>query len=211
MEENKLTLKEKISKNLEGTTGNAFEKSTIIFGTISEHYFKNKWIGYIIGFLIAVAVVGGVNSAVHGLYNVIAGPSEPKFYKDVGAYEIINEMIEGVQPPRKNEKLIDFFKQNKGVRIYGTVAGVKIDGNTPVVTIVPFLKYDSTNDHQSRMAQKGIAIQAENKETIEAMKKLRRGDFVYISSTYLGFNDDDDDYIHFAGFKVEKEATPNFK
>ena len=205
MEENKLTLKEKISKNLEGTTGNAFEKSTIVFGTISEHYFKNKWIGYIIGFLIAVAVVGGVNSAVHGLYN--AGPSEPKSYKDISAYEIVSEMVDGPQPASKNQKLVKYLEDNKGLRISGYVSGVKIDGDTPVVTLLPFLEYDPKNSQQSRMSGKAIAIQAENKDAAEAMKKLRPDDLVYLSSTYLGFDGKEgNEVLHFGAFKVQLQV-----
>lgn len=207
MEENKLTLNEKISKNLEGTTGNAFEKSTIVFGTISEHYFKNKWIGYIIGFLIAVAVVGGVNSAVHGLYNVIAGPSEPESYKDISAYEIVSEMVDGPQPASKNQKLVKYLEDNKGLRISGYVSAVKIDGDTPVVTLLPFLKYDPKNSQQSRMSGKAIAIQAENKDAAEAMKKLRPDDLVYLSSTYLGFDGkEENEVLHFGAFKVQLQV-----
>lgn len=207
MEENKLTLKEKINKNLEGTTGNAFEKLTIVFGTISEHYFKSKWIGYIIGFLIAVAVVGGVNGAVHGLYNAISGPSEPKTYKDISAYEIISGMVDGPQPPSKNQKLVKYLEDNKGLRISGYVAAVKIDGNTPVVTLLPFLEYDPNNSQQSRMSGKAIAIQAENKEAAEAMKKLRPDDLVYLSSTYLGFDGkDENEILHFGAFKVQLQV-----
>lgn len=207
MEENKLTLKEKISKNLEGTTGNAFEKSTIVFGTISEHYFKNKWIGYIIGFLIAVAVVGGVNSAVHGLHNVIAGPSEPESYKDISAYEIVSEMVDGPQPASKNQKLVKYLEDNKGLRISGYVSAVKIDGDTPVVTLLPFLKYDPKNSQQSRMSGKAIAIQAENKDAAEAMKKLRPDDLVYLSSTYLGFDGkEENEVLHFGAFKVQLQV-----
>lgn len=133
------------------------------------------------------------------------GPSEPKSYKDVTAYEIISEMVDGVQPPTKNNKLMNFLDKNKGLRINGYVAGVNIDGDTAVVTIVPFMEYNTLDDQQSRMAKHCIAIEAANKDTNAAMKNLRRGDFVYIDSTYLEFDKEGD--IHFAGFHVDRQKA----
>lgn len=203
MEENKLTLKEKIGKNLEESNQGMFGKSAILFGTISEHYFKTKWIGYLVGFLLITILFSGCKSAVSGLF----GPSEPESYKDISAYEIISGMVDGPQPPSKNQKLVKYLEDNKGLRISGYVSAVKIDGNTPVVTLLPFLEYDPNNSQQSRMSGKAIAIQAENKEAAEAMKKLRPDDLVYLSSTYLGFDGkEENEVLHFGAFKVELQV-----
>lgn len=135
------------------------------------------------------------------------GPSEPKSYVDVTAYEIISEMTDGIQPPKKNEKLTNYLNKNKGLRINGYVSAVNIDGDTAVVSIVPFMQYSLADDKQVRMSERFIAIEAANKDVNSVMKNLRRGDFVYIDSTFLGFDDKDSTVIHFAGFHVDRQKA----
>ena len=55
------------------------------------------------------------------------------------------------------------------------------------------------------MAKYVVALEAGNKDADSAMKNLRRGDFVYADSTYLGF--DDDGHIHFTTFKVDRQKA----
>ena len=150
---------------------------------------------YLFVFVMVVAALG----------KIFGGPSEPKSYVDITAYEIISEMVDGVQPASKNQKLMNYLEKNKGVRISGYIAGVNIDGDTAVITVVPFMEYNTLDDQQSRMAKHCIAIEAANKDTNAAMKNLRRGDFVYVDSTYLEFDKEGD--IHFAGFHVDRQKA----
>lgn len=202
----KQTLKEKIAQNLEGTTGNAFERLAIIFGTTSQHFLGTKWIGYIVGFLIAVVFVSIVNSGLHAAYHAITGPEKPTSYRDITAYELVAEEANGIQPPKKNDKLMNFVKNNKGLRISGYVSGVSMDGNMPIVTIAPFLEYSLTNDLEVRMADHMIGIEGgESKDLDNTLKSLRRGDYVSIECTYIGF--DDSNNIHFKAFNVSRNQN----
>lgn len=153
-----------------------------------------KYLGYLAIIVVGFAIIGA-----------LTGPSEPKSYVDVTAYEIVSEMVDGVQPASKNEKLMNYLKKNKGVRISGYVVGVRIDDNTAVVSIAPFLQYDLTDDKQVRMAQYVVALEPANKDVDSAMRNLRRGDFVYADSTYMGF--DDEGHIHFTTFKVDRQKA----
>lgn len=133
------------------------------------------------------------------------GPSEPKSYVDVTAYEIISEMVDGVQPASKNQKLMNYLEKNKGVRISGYVVGVRIDGNTAILSMAPFIEYSLLDEKQVRMSQYVIGIEPANKDVDAAIRNLRRGDFVYADSTYLGF--DDEGNIHFTGFRVDRQKA----
>ena len=142
---------------------------------------------------------------VAALSKIFGGPSEPKSYVDITAYEIISEMVDGVQPASKNQKLMNYLEKNKGVRISGYVSEVRIIDDKALVSVAPFMEYNLLDDKQSRMAKYVVALEAGNKDADSAMKNLRRGDFVYADSTYLGF--DDDGHIHFTTFKVDRQKA----
>ena len=205
----KQTLREKIANNLEGTTGNGLERIIIIFGTTSQHLFGTKWVGYIVGFLLAVLVANIAHTGINAAYHAITGPEKPTSYKDITAYELISEEVNGIQPPKKNEKLMNFVKTNKGLRISGYVSGVAMDGNMPIVTIAPFMQYSVNNDLEVRMADVMIGVEGgDSKELDNTLKNLRRGDYVSIECTYIGF--DDQNNIHFKAFKVLKNQNGTF-
>ena len=69
------------------------------------------------------------------------------------------------------------------------------------------MQYSLADDKQVRMSERFIAIEAANKDVNSVMKNLRRGDFVYIDSTFLGFDDKDNTVIHFAGFHVDRQKA----
>lgn len=154
--------------------------------------------GKYVGYLVVIVVV-------FSIFGACAGPSEPKSYVDVTAYEIISEMVDGIQPASKNQKLMNYLEKNKGVRINGYVATVSVDKDTAILTIAPFLQYSLVDEKQVRMSERFIMIQAANKDVDKDMRNLRRGDFVYVDSTYLGVDDDGD--IHFAGFRVDRQKA----
>ena len=137
---------------------------------------------YLFVFVMVVAALG----------KIFGGPSEPKSYVDITAYEIISEMVDGVQPASKNQKLMNYLEKNKGVRISGYVSEVRIIDDKALVSVAPFMEYNLLDDKQSRMAKYVVALEAGNKD-------------VYADSTYLGF--DDDGHIHFTTFKVDRQKA----